>query len=324
MYKLIIVVITGFFVLNTGSVYSQDENPKDSVSVSPQDTTDNGWDDFEAEDKELNFGFMKGQFDIFGSKDVLYKAPYMDVNIGFSEPYYDKPHYNEKFGQIGIAEIKLGYEKHYSLSNSPYVFKFSKDVFSLANASADYFNPDISDGEIKTELWNLGIGEDKGYGYIIDDDFKVILYSGNGMNWNHLKFEANGYAVPESGFGDTPEVFGKQVRFGGYYNSGIRMQFFERVNLGAEYSQNFVFPRHMFWYWTAGEITEAIITKILDEFVEEIEKSSPYLVPVANLVFKTGLRYGLYELRKDNMNWPINSAPPFMYESFKATVSVNF
>lgn len=324
MYKLTVFAIIGFLFFNTDFVYSQDNNPADTTAVNQADTTDNEWDDFVPEDKGLNFGFMKDQFSIFSSDELLYKAPYMDVNLGFSEPYYDKPDYNGNFGQIGIAEIKLGYEKHESISNSDYVFEFEKDVFSLANATSDYFNPDITSGEIKSELWMLGIGDDEGYGYKIADEFKVILYSGKGISWNHLQFEENGYAVPEAGISNTPKVFGKQVRFGGYYNSGIRFKVFEHINLGAEYSQSFIFPRHMFWYWAGGELTEAIATGILDEFIEEIEESSPYLVPIVNVLFKTGLRYGLFELRKDNMNWPINTAPPFIFESFKATASINF
>ncbi len=56
---------------------------------------------------------------------------------------------------------------------------------------------------------------------------------------------------------------------------------------------------------------------LLDEFIDEIGKSSPYSVPVVNFFLKNGLSYAIYELRKDRMNWPFDSAPPLRNDSFK-------
>jgi hypothetical protein len=326
MNKLTILFFATFFAFNSNMLYSQTETESDTTNVEIADTTDNDWDEFVPEDKGLNFSFMQDQFSLWKDEESSYKAPFMDVQFGFADPYYDKPLYNGNFGQIGITQIKLGTEEHDILSNTPYVFEYEANSFSLANGKSDYYNPDISDGQIDTELWTLGIGDADGYGYKISDDFKIILYTGTNMNWNHLKFDANGYehGVDTVMLGNTPEVFGDKIRFGGNYNSGAKIQLFQRISLGAEFSQNFIFPRHMFWYWAGGEIVEAAAVGILNEFIEEIDERSPYLAPVVNILFKTGLRYGLYELKKDNMNWPINTAPPFMYESIKASVSINF
>ena len=56
---------------------------------------------------------------------------------------------------------------------------------------------------------------------------------------------------------------------------------------------------------------------LLDQFIDEIGESSPYAVPVVNFFLKNGLSYAVYELRKDKMNWPFDSAPPLCIDSFK-------
>jgi len=39
---------------------------------------------------------------------------------------------------------------------------------------------------------------------------------------------------------------------------------------------------------------------------------------------KTGAYYALYELRKSNMNWPYETAPPLTINSWKAGISFEF
>jgi hypothetical protein len=56
---------------------------------------------------------------------------------------------------------------------------------------------------------------------------------------------------------------------------------------------------------------------LLDKFIDEIFESSPSAAPVVNFMLKSALTYGMYELRKDKMNWPFNSDSPLTYDQFK-------
>lgn len=305
-------------------VESEEINENSSEVDSDTTEVDNDWDDFIPEDKGLDFSFAKNSLRLWDEDDDYYKAPFIDASFGYSLPYYDKPYYMDNFGQIGITEIKLGTEKQYNLNNAAYVFRLETDYIGVANAKEEYYNPDITDGEISTEFWAIDLAEFEGYGYKFHKNFKMVLYEGAGFTFNHLNFNANGYSNGIDTIRNTPQVFGKQVRVGRSYTAGTKFQLFETLNLGAEYTNNQVFPRWMFWYWTLDTGIELITEEILEEFIEEIEESSPYLVPIINIALKTGLRYGLYELRKDDMNWPINTASPFMIESFKISAGLNF
>lgn len=288
------------------------------------DSTDNDWDDFVPEDKGLNFGAFENSFKVWQDDESAYNRPFMSVNFGYADPFYHKPFYMDNFNQIGITELVLGYEKHYGLSNTEHVYKYKTDYFSLANGKSDYFDPDLSTGDINTELWTLAFGETEGYGYRIADDLKISFYSGDGMAWSHLKFDMNEAPSPEVKIAGVPRVFGDHVRFGDVMMSGAKIQLFKTFSIGAEYARNVVFPRHMFWYWVGSEIVEGAAIGILDTFVDKLAENAPYLVPIIDVALKSGIRYGFYELREDDMNWPINTASPFMYESIKATVTLNF
>jgi hypothetical protein len=63
---------------------------------------------------------------------------------------------------------------------------------------------------------------------------------------------------------------------------------------------------------------------MLDSFVKEIVRSSPYSGPIVNFILKNGFAYAMYELRKEKMHWPFNSAEPLMYNSYKAGMTFTF
>jgi hypothetical protein len=69
---------------------------------------------------------------------------------------------------------------------------------------------------------------------------------------------------------------------------------------------------------------ETVGQTAIDGFIHAIMKSSPTAGPIINFVLKNALAYGLYELRRENMNWPFNSAEPLLFDSFKAGFTFTF
>ena len=71
-------------------------------------------------------------------------------------------------------------------------------------------------------------------------------------------------------------------------------------------------------------VLEEIAMGAIQEFADSIANSSPKSAPVVSFLLKSGLEYGLYELRQEKMNWPFDTAAPLTYETFKFGICVTF
>ena len=74
-------------------------------------------------------------------------------------------------------------------------------------------------------------------------------------------------------------------------------------------------PNHEDW---------SLIANCIYLLINKIFKSSPAAGPVVNFLLKNALAYGIYELRKDKMNWPFKSEAPITYDQFKFGVTFVF
>jgi len=52
--------------------------------------------------------------------------------------------------------------------------------------------------------------------------------------------------------------------------------------------------------------------------------ASPTAVPVVHFLLKNGLSYGVYQLRKEKMNYPFDSEAPIVNDTFKVGVTFIF
>ncbi|MGA2668527.1 MAG: hypothetical protein ABSF32_06365 [Ignavibacteria bacterium] len=97
------------------------------------------------------------------------------------------------------------------------------------------------------------------------------------------------------------------------------------VNIQVQFDRTLVFPHHLVWKNIGSAIIEAAVQSAADGFVHGIFKSSsPAVAPVINFIFKNGIALAMYELRREKMNWPFESAPPMVFDSFKAGFSFKF
>lgn len=338
--KYFSIVLTVFFLMTNISVYSQQENEEEKTDEKPviksteEEDDDNDWDDFDPEEEDEDWGDgTNWVFGMFDTKETIYEAPFLWVSYSMTQPNYYKGLYEDRLNDIGGGWLKLGNEKHKQLKYSDKVFAYSADFVSLSNLKSNYGSDDVDDEKFTQNLWKIGLAEDAGYGYKLSKDLNLIFYEGNGMNWNYMEFDEDSISVTSGDIPDSAsypysipktDLLKKKIRFGDQFQTGIKLQISKIVSLTGEYERNMIFPRHMFWYWAGSELVEVVAISLVDEFVEEIEESSPYFVPVVNAILKTGVRYGFSELRKKNMNWPISTVPPFMFDNFKVGISLNF
>jgi hypothetical protein len=247
--------------------------------------------------------------------DYFYKSrPTIDVTYGMSQISLKNSTLN--FKDAGLIEMKLGYtylqKSHYSKSISRF-----KNNYLFGSYISSKINTKNNPAEDKT--WRFGIGNSTGYGYMLGKKSSLVLYNSNGMTWTRYD---NG--LQPNGSFSVIDDFNQTVRFGTGTEAGIIIPIAGFLNLQAQFDRTLVFPRHMVWKHLGSVAIEMLGQAAIDGFIREIMKSSPMAGPIINFVLKNALSYGIYELRREKMNWPFNSAEPLLFDSFKAGFTFTF
>ncbi|MDP1993706.1 MAG: hypothetical protein Q8K40_00530, partial [Ignavibacteria bacterium] len=164
-------------------------------------------------------------------------------------------------------------------------------------------------------------GWDRGYAYKPGLKSAIIFYNGNGFTWSNLKIKDNFLNHADS---LSLNLFNNSFRFGQKTEGGVKIQIIPQLVFNAGYERAEIFPRLLFWKWAGSAIIEVAGQAMLDEFVDKILDSTPMAAPAINFLLKNGLSYGIYELRKEKMNWPFNTPAPFQTDSFKFGVTFIF
>lgn len=249
-------------------------------------------------------------------EDYLYKSrPTIEISGGYSK--LSLKNSEIVFNNSGSLEMKLGYTY---LAKS----KYAKNIVKYENnylyggmvAPSLLSSNNINYGNGRT--WKFGLGSSSGYGYRLGAKSSVVLYNSGSIVWT--KYD-DGITTPgflNNGFYNPINDFKGTFRFGTATEAGILIPLSGIFNIQAQYDRSVVFSRHMVWLNFGSMLIEAFGQTAIDGFVKAIMKSSPESGPIVNFLLKNALSYGIYELRKDKMNWPFRSASPMFFESFKA------
>ena len=268
-------------------------------------------------------GKDKWKFKIF-EDDYFYKSrPTVDITYGMSKISLKNSALD--FKDAGLMEMRLGYtylqKSHFSKSIS----KFENNFLMVSYISSK-LNTKNNAAEDKT--WRFGLGSSNGYGYMLGKKSSLVLYNASSMVWTRYD---EGPQI-ELFYIGNPLTFRKKVlndfngtfRFGTATEAGIIVPITGFVNLQAQFDRTLVFPRHLVWKHLGSVMIEAIGQTAIDGFIHAIMKSSPMAGPVMNFLLKNALSYGIYELRREKMNWPFESAEPLLFDSFKAGFTFTF
>ena len=176
----------------------------------------------------------------------------------------------------------------------------------------------------------FGFQSATGYGYLLGKKTSLILYNADGITWTDYYWGIPMFTF-ELGNPDYInyikyiEPFNRHFRFGTTTEAGLRIPIDGMINLNLSFDRTLVFPRHLVWkYLGSTLIVEAVSQSLIDNFVRVIMRSSPGAGPIVSFLLKGGLSYGIYELRREKMNWPFESTEPLLFDSFKAGVSFTF
>lgn len=250
------------------------------------------------------------------------EKPYIEVSWGISNPSINKDKFDGKFESIYEADFRLGY---YYKNNNEYdssILDYSNNYFFIGHTSSNIFNKKELNNNIEAWAWKLGFMAGDGYGYKISKDINLIFYHSLGLQWTKVDFLNS----DTSNFSqiDARQTYSDYFHFGEQWESGIKLQLFKFLSINANYERQVVYPRYMFWYWSMEKMIDAVGYGLIESFTYSIMKSSSWALPVMNFILKSGLSYGIYELKKVKMNWPFETVSPLMYDNFKIGLSINF
>lgn len=222
---------------------------------------------------------------------------------------------------LGGFDLRLGYAKKNENKYSKSLVDYKMNYVFLGYNSKDFAISKPETGSIESSTLRFGFGDKEGLGYEVDTDVSIVPYRASALLWT--KLSANNLPI-DTTEAATVDLFNNSFRFGKQTEAGVLIQFTKNSGISLGYEYSVIFPRHLFWYWMGSEILEAIVQGTTDNFVRAIAKSSPNSAPIIAFILKNGISYGMYELRKKNMNWPFNTAPAMSVNAFKIGVNLAF
>ncbi|GEM_PF-1039371 len=296
------------------TILEDDEHFLDEKDIFDKDDLDFDW-----ENDDFNFSTQDEEYTSDEEKPFLLLEAGRSIlsNSTFKDRY---PNMNFKDNSISI--LRLGYYKYTHYKENTLIQTSSNDLF-VSYASDKIYDFDELSNDIQTQNWGFGLNLTEGYGNEFHKNFKIIFNHTNGMTWNRLAL-VDKNSISDTNFIQTFNRFNEKFKFGEQFQSKVEIVLFDIVNLNATYERRHIFPAYMFWYSALSGIIELASQSILDEFIDEVRKFSPDITPIINFILKSGLSYGIYELRRDNMNWPIQTESPFVMENFKVGFGLNF
>lgn len=298
--KFYIYTIIICAVLLNAKIFAQEDS---TITVDP----------FE-DNKEYDFNFSDSDWDFgsFGGK------PTISINYGFSNVGIND--ITTKLTPVNAAEVRIGYLSEYKKFQSNFMTKYKYKYFSLANTSYDLSDKNYTIGDFRTKSWQFGFGFESGYGYKLGS-VSIIPYNAYGFNWSRIDVS---YPTRVEHDIDIVQYFDQSTRFGTMAEGGIKIRLITNLCLDAGYQREIVMPRVLFWKATGSVLMECAAQWGVEEFVDRVLDSSPSAAPIVNFVLKNALSYGIYELRKEKMNWPFETASPFAFNTFKVGMTFIF
>lgn len=312
MYKYII-----FLLLATIAIKAQDSTiTKDkNVTVTTEFSSENvSIDSSKYNEWDFEFWSMDSYNDL--------KRPTIELEYGMNEAYYSKDAFGTDFNPNNRILGKIGFANYGETVAGSGLLKYSFSSLFIGQSLGDVES--IGDNfSLNSKVFSFGIASSDGYGYILSDNFQIILTHGGGLSWNSLDF-TNPSGIVDSNQIDMIKVMDEGIRFGETFEAGIKVRLVENIGITATYGENLIMPRLLFWHWTLGKLIEGTTHGLANYFVNRVKSTSPTLVPILYFIVKNGISYGFNRIRENNMNWPSSTAAPLFQKNFNIGVSFIF
>jgi hypothetical protein len=246
------------------------------------------------------------------------EKPTIELAYGVSE--INLSGINSDFKRPGMLELHLGYSNEYTSKYSKSVIRYDYDYLFLSNSTTDISSQKNSGG-VNSSLWRFGIGNKEGTGLKFGS-FTLMPYNANSFTWSRFSFDKSSVLNPADY--DKFDDFNEAFRFGTSAEAGINFQITKGLSLQPKYEISDIFPRHLFGQQFLSSMIELGGAEMLDEFTGRIMRNTPIAGTIVNFVLKSAYEFGIYQLRKDHMNWPFANEAPLRYSTFKMGMTFTF
>jgi hypothetical protein len=241
------------------------------------------------------------------------------VEFGYGIDWIRHKNLVAEFPSIGALEVKAGYLSVEILEHG---------IVSLNDRyiQGSWYGSDLGGGSGGTEglegtLGRFGFGSRRGYGYDLKNA-AIVPYFASSFSWTELST----VRPPTLGETDTDILnrYEGTFRFGPSAEAGIRFNIGPTFSLTGGYEVNVIYPRLVFWEWLGSYSLAAIANGIVMWFGEDILEASPTLGPIMIFVIRGAVAWGIYQLWREEMNWPFNSETPLTHETAKVGLNFTF
>jgi hypothetical protein len=255
--------------------------------------------------------------------DLFKGRPMIAMRYGLSA--VDRDGFTADFGKPGALDLQLGYTNVRQFREYMDLVRMGALWVAFTNFSTDMATEEAGSSELESKAWRFAVGISEGAGYSLGSRGGMILpYHSWSMGWSVSEIDDMDTATLSNKNKRLIEPFDDDTRFGTSWEGGLRIVPVGMLAVEGGYEQAIVFPRTKFWYWAMSSVLEEIALGVVDEFVDSIADTSPKSAPIVGFLLKSGLEYGVYELRQEKMNWPFDTSPPLTRNTLKFGVCVTF
>ena len=242
--------------------------------------------------------------------------PFVEFSYGTDWPSHKR--LAAELPSIGSLEIRAGYLMTDTVEGG--LLSIS-DAFLFGGFSNDNLGGGSGGMEgLGIKLGRFGIGHREGYGYDLGGS-SIVPYFLSSVSWTELTT-----VRPDSLSPDDAAIFDRYegtFRFGPSAEGGLRATFGRTFSLSAGYEANIVYPRVVFWEFAGSVLVVGAANGIISWFGDDMIEASPALGPVFLFLLRSGAAFGIYQLWREDMNWPFQSETPLAHETLKFGMSFN-
>lgn len=281
-------------------------------------------DDFWDGDKDAHFGnifnWQHGMHSLFS-----HHTPYISVDYGFAKSSIHEDAFAGSISDCGVISLKFGHKNTKVLNKEAGILSLYDNYMFLERLDKELYKKDNSNTKIDASIWGGGLGWRNGYGYRIASDGFIMLTHADEFSWSRTDFKnKQNLSQFDTTSREYLDVLADGIRFGNAFEAGLELQPIKNLSFKFSFRREAIMPRMMFWYWCLNYGIEQTAQGIVHSFTHEVMKNSPAAAPIVQFVLSNAMAYGMYELRKKNMNWPTTTVPAFVIDSYKIGLSFNF
>ena len=252
------------------------------------------------------------------------RRPGLQVSYGVADFQY-KTSFNPSIQPMRMIDIGLQSLVTVPLRRKSDIGRTSADRLYLQLYGANYGGTvDNMQSQLKGLRWGFDLVS--GYSYLDSQGSPTIsLLHRGGPVWSYNTFTINSLAVPPN---DPQAQLAAELaksHFGSHTGAIIRWDLNSTFAINAEWERTMMFDDYSFFGWLGSVTLEGLSQAILGGTgIHRIETKASRSVPVANLLLRSALSFGIYELRRSKQHFPFGSTAPMVSDAFRFGLTVSF